>query len=432
MVTYADKPWLKSYDPNVPHTLKPYPDYPIHQTLENAAKKYPNRAVLIASAHLPVVGRKANEYSYQSLHEESDALAAALVEMGLQKGDKVVIIMPNCVQFAIAFFGILKAGGVVSATNPTYPPDKMKHQINDSSAKIAITLSLFYNLLTEIQPETTIQHVIVTNIKEYLPGLAKFLFTLAKEKKDGHKIEKRPQDHWFQDLLAKYKGKKSPVKVTGEDLALFQYTGGTTGVSKAAMATHSALVANAMMISAWLFGKDEPTEETYLGAIPMFHVFGLVAVLIAAVNMGSKIVIVPNARDIDDVLDNIHTFRPTLFHGVPALYNAINNNEGVKNKKYDLSSIRGCLSGSAPLPPATKEEFERITGGKLFEGFGMSETPTATHCNPLLGQNKTGSIGLPLPDMEMKIVSLDNPDEEVPIGEVGELAMHGRDRKSVV
>lgn len=425
MVTYADKPWLKSYDAGVPHSLAPYPDYPIHTTLETGAKKHPSRTALVASAHLPVVGRKYNEVSYQALNEASDALAAALVEMGLQKGDRVVIVMPNCVQFAIAFFGILKAGGVVSATNPTYPPDKMKHQINDSGAKIAITLSLFYNMLVEIQPGTTLKHLVVTNVKEYLPGLAKFLFTLAKEKKDGHRIEKRAQDQWLQDILVKYKGKKANVQVTGEDLALFQYTGGTTGVSKAAMASHKALVANALMTSAWLFGKNDPTELSYLGAIPMFHVFGLVAVLISAVNMGSKIILVPNARDIDDVLDNIHTFRPSVFPGVPALYNAINNNEGVKNKKYDLSSIKVCLSGSAPLPPATKEEFERITGGKLMEGFGMSETPTATHCNPVNGENRTGSIGLPLPDMEMKIVSLDNPEEEVPIGEVGELAMHG-------
>lgn len=425
MVTYADKPWLKSYDPGVPHSLQPYPEYPVHVTLENSAKNYPDRTALIASAHLPVVGRAANEISYKTLNEYADALAAALVALGLQKGDRVVIVMPNCVQFAITFFAILKAGGVVAATNPTYPPDKMKHQINDSGAKVAITLSLFYNTITSIQPDTPIQHIIVTNIKEYLPGLAKFLFTVAKEKKDGHRIEKRPQDHWMQDLLTQYKGKKPNVQVSGDDLALFQYTGGTTGVSKAAMATHKALVANALMISAWLFGDSDPTEESYLGAIPMFHVFGLVAVLISAVNMASKIIIVPNARDIDDVLDNIHTFRPTIFPGVPALYNAINNNQGVRTGKYNLSSIRACISGSAPLPPATKEEFERITGGRLMEGFGMSEAPTATHCNPVKGENRTGAIGLPLPDMEMKIVSLDNPDEEVPVGEVGELAMYG-------
>ncbi|MBZ0308502.1 MAG: AMP-binding protein, partial [Anaerolineae bacterium] len=358
MTTYADKPWLKSYDPGVPHSLKPYPEYPVHATLENSVQKHPTRTALVASAHLPVLGRVANEISYQSLNDNADAMAAALVALGLQKGDRVVIIMPNCVQFAIAFFAILKAGGVVAATNPTYPPDKMKQQINDSSAKIAITLSLFYNMIVDLQPDTPIQQVIVTNIKEYLPGTAKFLFTLAKEKKDGHRIEKRPQDHWMQDLLTQYQGKKANVQVTGNDLALFQYTGGTTGISKAAMATHTALVANAMMISAWLFGNGNPTEESYLGAIPMFHVFGLVAVLISAVNMGSKIIIVPNAREIDDVLDNIHTFRPSIFPGVPALYNAINNNEGARTGKYNLSSIRACISGSAPLPPATKEEFE--------------------------------------------------------------------------
>jgi long-chain acyl-CoA synthetase len=322
---------------------------------------------------------------------------------------------------------VLKAGGVVAATNPTYPPDKMQFQINDCDAPIVITMSLFYNTIKQVQPKTKVKKVIVTNVKEYLPGAAKFLFTLAREKKEGHRIETlQGDDVWFQDVLTKYAGKKANVGITpSKDLALFQYTGGTSGVSKAVMATHQALVANTLQMRAWLGGDNNGKPDKFLGAIPLFHEFGMVAVLNFAVGTGAEIVLVPNARDIGDVLDNINIFKPTLFQGVPALYNAINNHPDVKSGKVDLRSIRACVSGSAPLPPSTKLEFERITGGKLREGYGMSETPTASHCNPMLGENRTGSIGLPLPDMDVRIVSLDDGDTEVPIGEIGEIIMSG-------
>jgi len=425
MITYDDKPWVKHYDPGVPHTLAPYPEKPLHWFLEEGARKYPNRPLAIASARLPLLGRVANEVSYKAVNEAADAMAAALVDMGLKKGDRVAIVMPNSTQFLIAFYGILKAGGCVSATNPTYPADKMAYQINDCEAEFVITLSLFYNTIVDIQPKTKLKHVIVTNIKEYLPSTAKFLFTVAREKKDGHAIEKRPQDHWFQDVLAKYQGQKANVEVTKDDLCLFQYTGGTTGVSKAAMATHYALVANTAMSKAWLFGSEEPGQSIFLGAIPMFHAFGIVVVVSSGISMGGTVILVPNARDIDDLIDCADVFKPSIFPGVPALYNAINNHPKVRNGDVDLGSIDMCFSGSAPLPPATKEEFERITGGVIVEGYGMSEAPTATHGNPIRGENRVGSIGLPLPDMEIKVVSVENPEEILPVGEVGELCMHG-------
>lgn len=425
MVTYAEKPWLKHYDKGVPTSLKPYPDFPMHQFLKEGAQKHPDRTLSISSAHLPLLGRQGRNLSYKEADDASDALACALINMGLKKGDRVAIVMPNCAQFIIAFYAILKAGGVVAATNPTYPPDKMKHQINDSGSKIVLTLSMFYNTVVQIQPDSTIEHVIVTNIKEYLPSMAQFLFTLAKEKKDGHRIEKRPQDHWFQDLLKQFAGQRPNVQVTKDDLCLFQYTGGTTGVSKAAMATHGALVANTLMARGWLFGDREPEALVFLGAIPFFHAFGLVVVVSCAITIGSTVVIVPNARDINDLLDVLTHYKANIFPGVPALYNAINNHPDVKSGKLDLRSVKACFSGSAPLAPATKEEFERLSGGRLVEGYGMSEAPTASHGNPLHGQNRTGSIGIPFPDMEMKIVSLDDSETLVPVGEVGELCMHG-------
>jgi long-chain acyl-CoA synthetase len=425
MLTYADKPWLKHYDAGVPHSLKPYPDHPLHEFLMRGAKAHPERPFAISSAHLPVVGRQGLALSYKQMDDLSDAMACALIAKGLQKGDRVAIVMPNSAQFLISFYAILKAGGVVAAANPTYPAERMAYQLKDCGAKIVLTLSLYYNMLVDIQAKTDVQHIIVTNIKEYLPPLAKTLFTLAKEKKDGHRIQKRAQDFWFQDLLAQYAGQKPQVSVGKDDLAVFQYTGGTTGVSKAAMATHGAIVANTLMCRAWLFGTSEPEYMTFLGAIPFFHIFGLVVVVSCAATLGCSIAIVPNARDISDVLDVIQTYKTSIFAGVPALYNAINNHPDVKAGKVDLSCVRICFSGSAPLAPATKAEFERLSGGIISEGFGMSEAPTATHGNPVKGENRVGSIGLPFPDMEMKIVSLDDPTQIVPVGEVGELCMHG-------
>ncbi|MFN8451186.1 MAG: AMP-binding protein [Anaerolineae bacterium] len=217
------------------------------------------------------------------------------------------------------------------------------------------------------------------------------------------------------------------MQVSGSDLAIFQYTGGTTGIPKAAMSTHNALVANTMQCRAWLIGSSQSdgASESFLGAIPFYHVYGLITVVGFAMALGARIVLVPNARDIHDLLGIIDKYKPTLFMGVPALYNAVNNNANVVSGKISLSTIRLCLSGSAPLPPATKREFERLSGGKLLEGYGMSEAPTASHANPVNGDNRTGSIGLPFPDMDMKIVSLDDGETEVPIGEIGELAMSG-------
>lgn len=426
MSTYTDKPWLSRYDDGVPATID-YPKQPLYAFMSDYAAQKPNQTALITSAELPVLGRLASELTYGELERQSDALASALVDMGLEKGDRVAIVMPNTASFVISFYGVQKAGGVVAATNPTYPAEKMAEQIAYCEAEFVIAMSLFYKQIKSVQSKTKVKTVIVSNIKEYLPGLARILFTIAREKKDGHYVESLGAgDHWFQDLLGKYAGRKPNVDVKPDDLCIFQYTGGTTGTSKAAMSTHQALVANTLQQRAFLNVEGIPgDQEMFLGAIPMFHVFGMVAVLSVAMSQGSRIVLVPNARDIPDVLGVIEKFKPTLFHGVPALYNAINNHELVKSGKVDLHSIRLCVSGSAPLPPATKREFERLSGGILLEGYGMSEAPTATHVNPVKGENRTGSIGIPLPDMEMRIVSLDDGETEMPIGEPGELILRG-------
>ncbi len=426
MASYADRPWTKSYDVGLPTSLE-FPDVPLHQFLKDTRARVPQHTALITPANLPVLGRVSRSVSYEELDRASDALAAALVDLGLKKSDRVAIVMPNSVAFVISFYAILKAGGVVAATNPTYPADKMAHQIDDCDAEIVLTMTLFYDLVKRVRPKTKVKTIIVANIKEYLPGIAKFLFTIAREKKEGHFVaELESSDRWLQDLLEQYNGRKPNVTVGPDDLAIFQYTGGTTGVPKAAMSKHRALVANMLQTEGILDLFDTPAEdEIFLGAIPFFHVYGLVVVVSTSVYRGCKIVLTPNPRDIDDVLGNIETFRTTLFPGVPALYNAINNHPSVLSGDVDLSSLRLCLSGSAPLPEATKADFERLSGATVREGFGMSEAPTATHVNPIYKENRPNSIGLPLPEMDMRIVSLEDGETDVPVGEVGELVMAG-------
>ncbi len=410
------KPWLAHYDKGVPHTIE-YPNQPLFRFLEDAARKFPDRACTIF---------KGAVISYREMNALTDQMAAALVEMGVKKGDRVGIFMPNTPQFVIAYYGILKAGGAVVAVNPTYPVDEILTPVNDAGIEVMFTLSRFYGKLTEVRKRSKLKRIIVTNIKETLPPVLRILFTLAKEKKEGDRIEQLENgDVWMQDLLKKHKNSPKPnIQIDPDDTALFQYSGGTTGVPKGAVAMHRNVVANTLQMKAWFITAEEGKEVVLMG-IPLFHVYGMVAGMNFGMTIGASLVMVPNARDLKDVLDNISKFKATLFPGVPLLYNAINNHPDVKAGKYNLSSIKACISGSAALMRETKEEFERLTGGKVFEGYGMSETPTATHCNPLLGVNKIGSIGMPLPDVDIKIVDLDDGETEKPQGEVGEIVVRG-------
>ncbi len=423
---YLDRPWTKNYPPLVPKTLQ-IPEKTLVDVLNETVRKFGTRPALISSAHLPVLGRVARTITYRELDDLSNALAAALLDMGVKPGDRVSLILPNVAAFVISYYAILKIGATVAAANPTHPGPKLAYQLKDSGSQVVICMSLFYNLVNEIRAQTDIKHVIVTNVKEYLPTTAKILFTLAKEKKDGHRVEAlRPGDYMLPDVLAKYAGRKSTTAPAPDSIAHFQYTGGTTGVSKAVMTTHRNILANAMQCDAWLSDGAIPKhEEIMLGATPFFHAYGMVVVINTSVMIGAAIVLVPNPRETSEILDLISTYRVTLFPGVPAMYNAVNNHPKVKNREVDITSVRVCISGAAPLPPATKEEFERLTGGKLVEGYGMSETSAASHGNPLVGENVTGSVGMPMPEVDCRIVSLDDGETDMPVGEIGEIAMAG-------
>ena len=413
----SNKPWLANYDKGVPQTFE-IPQVPLSHFLEESARKYPDRACTIF---------KGAVISFKEMDAITDRVAAALVDMGVKKGDRVGIFMPNTPQFVMAFFSIVKAGGVVVATNPLYTPPEIEHQASDAGIEYMFVMTNFYETIKKAQPKTKIKKLIVTNIKETLSPVLRVLFTLAKEKKGGFRIDGglRDGDIWFQDMLTKYKDAPRPkLEVAPNDTALFQYSGGTTGVSKGAVATHYNVVADTLMIKSWMMTLEEGNEVTLM-AIPLFHVYGMVAGMFFSMAGGASMVMVPNARDIPDVLANINKYKPSIFPGVPTLYNAINNRPEVKEGKVSLRSVKACISGSAPLMRETKETFEALSGGKVFEGFGLSEAPTATHCNPLLGENRTGSIGLPLPNVDAKIISLDDGETELQVGEVGELVING-------
>ena len=412
---FDHKPWLKNYDEGVPHMVA-IPDHPLQRFLEDSAHKHPNHPAMIF---------KGKTLSYKETNDLANAVAAGLVANGFKKDDRAVIYMPNTPQFVITYYGILKAGGVVVATNPLYTERELEHQLADCGAETVFVMSLFYKRLKAVQKtgHTKVKRVIVTNIKEYLPTHLRILFTLLKEKKEGHYAKLENGDMAFQDFLAM--GKKAPpakVDVSGEDIALLQYTGGTTGLSKGAIGLHRNMVANTMMLRAWLTDWEE-AKEICLTGIPLFHSYGMVTAMHFSLSMAGTMVLIPNPRDQKDVLGSINKYQPTLFPGVPAMYVAINNNPDVAAGKYNIRSIRVCLSGSAPLLQETKRRFEELTGGKLIEGYGLTEAHVATHANPINGKNPAGSIGLPVPNVECRVVNVEDGKTDLGVGELGELAM---------
>ncbi len=405
--------WHDRYDEGVPRQLD-YPEVPLFHFLEESARRFPEKPCTIF---------KGAQISYQEMNNLTDRLAAGLVDLGVQKGDRVGILIPNTPQFVMAYFAVLKAGGVVAATNPMYTEREIKHQANDSGMKLMIVMSNYYEKLKNVQPETGIKQLVVTNIKESLPGFTALLFTLLKEKPGGFRVRLRDNDLWMPEVIARYQSEDRPALEIGpEDMAIFQYSGGTTGIPKAAIGLHRNLVANTIQILHWITSADQG-EEVVLMAIPLYHVYGMVAGMNYGLASASTLVMVPDPRDLKDLLGNLEKYQTTIFPAVPALYNAINSYQPVRDGKYDLSAIKACISGSAPLMRETKETFEELTGGVVFEGYGLSEAPTATHCNPNLGENRTGSIGLPFPDVDARIIDLDDEVTELPPGQIGELVI---------
>ena len=404
----TSKPWLSHYDPGVPAHLH-YPTVPVFHFLDEAARLCPERPCLIYQGQT---------LSYLAVADQTNRLAAALRFLGLRKGDRVGICMPNCPEFVLAYFAILKAGAVVVAINPLYTPPEIIRQVNDAGLKTLFCARSLYERIKTAQPGTPIRRVIVTGQPALQAGDLHFTDlldpTLSLQITPGNITSDTSETSGSSDTS------ETSAPFSPSDIALFQYTGGTTGVAKAAVALHRNLVTNALQFKAWMSTLKEE-QETFLLALPVYHIYGMVCGMLLGLALRASLVILPDPRNMPDLLSAIQTWHVTYFPAAPTLYNAINNAPDVLAGKVDLTSIKACISGSAPLLEPTKRKFEQLTGGRILEGYGLSEAPTATHCNPLQGQNRLGSIGLPLPDVDAKIVSLDDSSTEMPAGEPGEL-----------
>lgn len=417
--------WFNSYEPNVPHTLT-YPDVPLHRLLEDAARRYGDNIATRLVLKQLLGGRFSvgGTLTYRRLNQYADRFASALAGLGVQKGDRVAVMLPNTPQFLIAFYGALKAGATVVNVNPTYTAHELAHQLADAGAQTIVTLNLFLSRVQEARPKTELRNIIVTHIFDFLPQPSRLLVSRAQRKEqDWVDVVEGDGVRLLEPLLAAAGAEPPRVEVAPDDVALFQYTGGTTGLPKAAMLTHRNLVANTLQVVAWM-PSATPGREKMMAAIPFFHVYGMTVAMNYAVYLGCEMVIVPNPRPIDNVMRIIARERATIFPGAPAMYNGIINHPDAANT--DLRSISCCISGSAALPMEVQEKFESLTGGKLVEGYGLTEASPVTHCNPVFGARRAGSIGLPLPDVEAMIVSAET-GMPVPFGsdETGELAVRG-------
>ncbi len=412
----GERPWYKFYEPSVPHGLE-IPTHPVYGFLDDAIRKFPNVPALIQ------VGPKFDRrITYRELGDLSDRFGGSLVRQGLRPGDRVAIMLPNQPQFVVAAYGIWKAGGVLVQTNPLYKGRDLAFNLKDSGARFLVALSRLYKEVREVRPHTDLEAVIVTNLHDFFPLKWRLLYGLARAKKEGDVMPSEDGIIPFAKMLRGPRLEQRRV-VSQEDAAVLQYTGGTTGIPKAAVLTHRNLVANCMQARSWLSDLKDGAESI-LSVAPFFHVYGLTICMNLAVAIsGTNVMLLMRLFEAKTVAEAVPKYKPTVFPGVPAMYLAINQLRDVE--QYDMKSIRACVSGSASLPAEVQRRFEELTGGKLVEGFGMSESSPLSHANPIYGRRKTGSIGIPVSSTDAKIVDLETGTRDLAVGEVGELVVRG-------
>lgn len=410
---HREKPWYKFWPSEVPKHIE-YPSIPLSDFLENTARNYPDQ---------PAVVYFDRQLTYKQLNDATNKFATALADMGIKKGDRVALFLPNFPQFVISYYGALKIGAVETAISPLYKEREVEHQLADSEAETLVVLDALYPIAKKALPKTQVKNVIVTNLKEYMPSSLALIGTLFK-RIPSYKVERQPNVHFFQELLSKYDADPPKVEINPkEDLAALQYTGGTTGISKGAMLTHMNLVSNAIMCVEWLQGK--PREETFLTVLPLFHIYGMTTSMNGPIYLAGKMVMLPRF-DIAASLRAIQKHKITIFCGAPTMYAMLLDSPFLK--KVDISSVKFCLSGSAPLPQEVQKKWMETTKGVLVEGYGLTESSPVTHCNPLDRTMKTvkvGAIGLPWPDTDAKIMDTETGVKELGVGEDGELVVSG-------
>ena len=413
---YEDKPWLRFYDDGVPESIEFEPTL-LHEFLEINCQKIPHNTAFIFQGY---------KISFKEFNDMSNGFASFLQDKGVQKGDAVSILLPNVIPCPVAFYATMKIGAIAVMNNPLYADRELIHQFNDSNSIHLITLDLLGNRMIDLRPKTKIKTIIYTSIGDYLPFPKNILFPLvAKGKKLAAKVKNAPDLYKWKEIIGQY-GKRSPdvvSRINFDDVAMYQYTGGTTGVSKGAVLTHGNLSKQTQQISAWLPGFKDSTDEVVLGALPFFHVMGLTVSMNFAITKGWTNILVPKPQPAP-LLEAMEKFKPTIAPLVPTMFIGVLNHPGVE--KADLSSIKACVSGSAPLPLEVIRGFEEKTGSIIIEAFGMTESSPATHVNPFgEGKRKVGSIGVPLPDTLCRIAELDDPAKDMPVGEPGELVIQG-------
>jgi long-chain acyl-CoA synthetase len=408
-----ERPWLKHYEKGVPAEVS-VPDRPLHHLLQESARRWPDRAALIYG------GRR---LSFRFVAQEARRWAGIVRDLGVRKGDRFLILLPNVPQAIIGLYGALMAGAVAVLVNPLSNREELSRQLADSGAETVLTLSRFYpDVVRPLQQEGQVRNVILTNVKTYLPWLQRTLFRLTRERREGHRLSAYEAEMvlWWERLMRRTPDDFRPLPVISDDLAALLYTGGTTGEPKGVMLSHRNLVANAVQTRVWFVDLREG-EESFLGVLPFSHSYGLTACLNVAVLSGSTVVLVPRF-EAGEVLRAVRRYHPTLFPGVPSMYARIN--EFPKVRSYDLASVKACISGASPLPIEVQEGFEKLTKGRLVEGYGLTEASPVTHANPLFGRRKVGTIGIPLPGTDARILH-PRTGRALGPGQIGELVIRG-------
>ena len=406
-------PWLDHYDPGMPRTIGKYPETTLAGVFRANVSRDPHAVNLIFK------GRK---LSAEEVDRASDALAHALARRGVKAGDRVAFILPNCPQFIICQLAVWKLGAIAAPQNPMYTDHELEESLRASGPETLIALTPFYARAKRVQSAAGVKRVIATNIKEYFPRILSIAFTLLREKKDGHRIAPEAGDEWLPALIAEgAPSGRMESRARPEDVALILMSGGTTGTPKGVMCDHRALVITGTQISAWMREPLTVPGAALMLPLPLFHSYGAAGVYPAVTLLNVPLILIPNPRDLDDVVKSIVRDKPSVFCGVPTLFNAILAHPAVTTGKVDFRSIKACFSGAAALLAETKKRFEEVTGGRIIEAYSLTEAVLAACVNPYRGANKIGSVGMPLPDVMVRIVDPDDSSRELPLGETGEV-----------
>lgn len=410
-------PWLAHYDSDVRPTLGSYPNRTLLDYLADHVRERPTAPALLF---------KGATLSWSALDRESDAFAAALRAIGVTRGDRVALLLPNCPQFFVAEFAAWKIGAIVAPLNPIYTEHELEGPLRDNGIETIVTLTRFYDRVKRVQRKTGLKRVIATNIKHYFPFGLRLLFTLFRERKDGDRITRASEDFDYGQLLSVHAGQRAPHEaITADDPAVLLLSGGTTGTPKGVLGKHGVYTITGMQVQEWTKSILGIGDSTILLPLPLFHVYAHVGVQGLAVLTANPIALVPNPRDISDLLATINKVRPTFFNGVPTLYVGLLNHPDVQQGKVDFKSIKICFSGAAALMAETKQRFETLTGARIVEGYSLTEAMMALVLNPVVGPNKIGSVGMPLPDVMVRIYDADEGNRIMAPKETGEICFAG-------